>query len=648
MFWVIPASAEVIVSCGFEPAGDTWLLTTQAGGLYNTDPGVNDTPAGQRILSGSQSWLVNGTTSILTFAEVLLSGWTGVVVKCHVSSTAISGGSGNAPFDRVDAKVATTTYANQIAPVFGNTTDATLTGSGSGATWGYDSGKMLQVAVANGKRSLALQIYATNDDPTKCWNFDDMIVEGVRTTSSDVWWDGDKTGAVGGGSGTWDNLAANTSWASQSDGSSHAGWASARGDNAIFSQSGGTVTIAAGTTVPARSLTFQSDGYTILPGSTLVASRIALTNGGSGGPGANTIEVTQAGHTATILAPIAANPGVGLTKTGDGTLVLGGVNSYTGPTAIMAGVVSVSETFNLGADGAKVLFDGGTLRLTSPVNLYATHPCTFLSSGAIDTQSNNCDALTTGWSGAGSLTKIGAGTLSLDGDGSGFLGAVTVQQGTLKLATSQTLAGCSQIDVGVGATLDVSAVAGGYGVGNAGKQVLKGNGTIVGNLQIAAAGIHDVGNSPSVQRLDGNYSMNGALEIEISGVQPGVGVAGYDQVWITGDTSHNVLLDGELDLMWSGTAWSSAADRLWILRNDTDGTLVGTFRGYADGAVVGSYDGRSWQIFYGVDLDAATGRIVAGNDVLLASVPEPGSLGLVVVAGLLTIAASSWRRRFQA
>ena len=56
--------------------------------------------------------------------------------------------------------------------------------------------------------------------------------------------------------------------------------------------------------------------------------------GGSGGPGHNTIEVTDLGQTATLNATIVGNPGVGVTKTGLGTLVLGGVNTYTGPTTV--------------------------------------------------------------------------------------------------------------------------------------------------------------------------------------------------------------------------------------------------------------------------------------------------------------------------
>jgi hypothetical protein len=153
--------------------------------------------------------------------------------------------------------------------------------------------------------------------------------------------------------------------------------------------------------------------------------------------------------------------------------------------------------------------------------------------------------------------------------------------------------------------------------------------------------------------VQGNYAMSGLLEVEISGAAPGNGTTGYDQIWVSGPATQNVTLDGNLALAWSGDGWSSANDRLWIIRNDTAGTLTGTFHGYADGATVGAFDGRSWQIRYGVDVDQLTGQLVAGNDVLLtptAVIPEPSSLALGVAAvSMLWLARrrrlGTWRQK---
>ena len=272
------ASADIIASCGFESSGDSWSFHS-AGGALNADPGSADLPAGQRILDGSQSWLVRGTTSVLSFDEVLLSGWTSVVVEFRVSSTATDGGPGNMSDDAVEAYVATAAYSSRTSPAFGSTRQRHADRLGrrndmgiqqrSAAQvkplgWGgvlrpADSGPRttdgftdIGIQVPNGYRSLALKISATNDSQKKCWNIDDVVVTGSPTSSNDCWWDGDGSGTVGGGSGTWDNTSA-TPWASDSGGASHCAWKSANGDNARFTQSGGTVTIGQGTSVAARS-----------------------------------------------------------------------------------------------------------------------------------------------------------------------------------------------------------------------------------------------------------------------------------------------------------------------------------------------------------------------------------------------------------
>lgn len=528
VFMAFPLRAETIVSCGFEPSGDTWAYTPSSGKI-NTDDGAGDSPEGQRILGGKQSWLVTNTASTLLFSDVLLSGWTNVTVNYHVSSTAISNGRGNAAFDRVETTV-TAAYAGQNS----RSTVKTLTGAGSGTAWGYDDARSLvHVGVDAGASSLALKIYAKNESWKSCWNIDDVAVEGTRTTSNNVWWNG---------AGDWDNSTANKCWTTNSAGGACYAWNVVNGDNAHFGLPGKVLKLGDGATVGVRSLTFAADGCAIAAGDSV--SKLALTNGGSGGAGANTIEVTTAAHTATINATIVGNTGVGLTKTGEGTLVLGAANTFTGITS--------------------------------------------------------------------------------------------VQDGTLKLTSSAALAGSSAIDVAAGTALDVSVIAGGYRLGADGRQILSGSGRIVGSLTIEDGGVHNLGNSPGVQEVQGRYVMSGLLETDVCGAAPGNGTVGYDQVLVSGETSFGVVLSGSLSVAWGGAGWSSAGDRLWILRNDTAGTLSGTFLGYTNGAVVGAYDGRSWRIYYGAD--ANTGQFSGGNDVLLtaaAPVPEPRSLVLGLLGGIV-------------
>lgn len=541
----------VIASCGFESAGDTWPFTA-ANGARSTDPGASDYPSGQRILTGSASWQVTGkTTSILTFSDLLLSGWIDASISYRVSSTA-SGTNGHID-DRVETYV-----AEKLADLPGSAAAIRLKNN-KRAAWGYNSSASQQVTTAgsgatleltaagsglresdgysnfkimipNDQSTVALRLSAKNSAANTYWNLDDVALDGTPTTSHNCLWTA--------GSDTWDHSTDTKRWTDQTNGNSPSTWNAANGDNAYFSQAGDTITIAPDTMVAARSLTFSADGCTIAAGnsSTITASRLALTAGGSGGAGANTIEVTDPNHTATIDAPIIGNPGVGLNKKGAGTLVLKGKNTYSGATLV--------------SDGTLVL----------------------------DT---DCSVLST------------------------------------------------LIDVQNGATLDLSAL-GPYTFRD--DTTLKGAGTIIGNLVIA--GSHDVGNSPGVQCIQGNYAMNGTLLIEVDGSAAGNGAAFYDQVRVTdgglGSAAYDVSLSGALSLAWDETSPPVTDNKLWIIRNDTAGTLAGAFNNYSNGSPVGNYHDCSWNIYYGAD--AETGRLTGGNDVLLAaqSVPEPSSLWLVI------------------
>ncbi len=134
-------------------------------------------------------------------------------------------------------------------------------------------------------------------------------------------WDAGGTGH-GGGSGTWDQSAANQPWINGSTGL-YTAWDNAQNYNAYFQGTAGTVTVAEAVT--ARSLTFATDGYTIDG-----AAGVTLTGAGSGGPGPAVIDVAG-GSTTTISAPIV---GGSLNKNGAGTLVLTGESTYDGNTVV--------------------------------------------------------------------------------------------------------------------------------------------------------------------------------------------------------------------------------------------------------------------------------------------------------------------------
>jgi autotransporter-associated beta strand protein len=133
------------------------------------------------------------------------------------------------------------------------------------------------------------------------------------------------------------------------------------------------------------------------------------------------------GNNVTLAASL-SGPG-GLIKTGAGTMTLSGVNSYQGGTAINGGTVAVTADANLGAAAGGLAFGGGTLQFLSG---FTTNRTVTLSAGGgtLDTNGNNA-TLAGAIGGAGGLTKVGAGTMTLSG-ASTYLGGTTVNAGTLQ------------------------------------------------------------------------------------------------------------------------------------------------------------------------------------------------------------------------
>ena len=188
----------------------------------------------------------------------------------------------------------------------------------------------------------------------------------------------------------------------------------------------GSVTINAGvlqlgsatalnTTAP-RPVAFGADGTLRLAGNSVVVSGLT-------GSAANTFVENQSDTQAILTIDKAASTTdtfagtlrdgtgkgpLGLTKAGSGTLVLTGANTLTGPVSVTGGKLQ-----------------GNAASLPSPITLANNTNVTF---------DQTTDGLRgTAISGAGSLSKIGAGVLTLQAN-NGYTGATAINGGTLKLA----------------------------------------------------------------------------------------------------------------------------------------------------------------------------------------------------------------------
>ena len=145
-----------------------------------------------------------------------------------------------------------------------------------------------------------------------------------------------------------------------------------------------------------------------------------------------------------------------VTKTGSGTLTLGGQNTYTGSTSIYGGAVSVSSDGNLGADPASatpgnIVLDGGTLQATTSIAINSNRGITVGDAttpnlgGGIDVATGNiltyAGIIADNTGGPGSLT-VGnpnfTGTLVLSGANT-YSGGTTINAGTLSVSADDNL-----------------------------------------------------------------------------------------------------------------------------------------------------------------------------------------------------------------
>ena len=246
----------------------------------------------------------------------------------------------------------------------------------------------------------------------------------------------------------------------------------------------------------------KSDTIDALTGAGTVDATVAgtptLTVGGNGGGGTFSGVIK---NTAGTLA---------LAKSGSGTEILSGANSYGGTTAINGGILNAGIAQNGSTSGpfgtsGTISFGGGTLQYSSAnQNDYSGRFSTAASQPiSIDANGQTTIIFATALtSSGGSLTladSVGSGKLTLNATET-YSGNTTVNGGTLALGASGILASASTINVGAGGTFDVTALGSSttYTLGSGG---LKASGTGTGSTTAAtivpgASGTFDTGAQP--------------------------------------------------------------------------------------------------------------------------------------------------------
>ncbi|MGH6734972.1 MAG: autotransporter-associated beta strand repeat-containing protein [Methyloceanibacter sp.] len=198
------------------------------------------------------------------------------------------------------------------------------------------------------------------------------------------------------------------------------------------------------------------DGLFDIDGTTSGASITSLAGAGEVNLGNETLDITAAADT---FSGAIMGTGGSVAITG-GTQTFSGINTYTGTTTI-----SGDATLSIGADtnvgvGA-VIFNDGTLDLTAAFTL--DNAVTLgAGGGTIDTSVAGDDTFSGVISGAGPLTKTGPATLTLTGINS-YTGATNIDETTLALMGTGSIAQSSVVDIALDATFDISGLAPGDG-----------------------------------------------------------------------------------------------------------------------------------------------------------------------------------------
>ncbi len=347
------------------------------------------------------------------------------------------------------------------------------------------------------------------------------------------------------------------------------------------------------TTINSSALVIVGDRATLRPGQVTNRGEIALDGGAARLIGNGIINDGLIIGTGRVLADV-QNSAMGEVRadTGDRLVLQGLYHNNHGVFVVEEGRMDITgSVFNYGqinvVDGnlttSDYVFNYGSLSVT---NGTARFDGQLSSNGVIQVSGSHADFF---------------GTIDIQSSGNLLIGA------TAQATFYDNITNNGAVVVGANATF--------VSLGT-----LNGSGTYTGTGIVEILGNFNPGNSPGIVEFDVDTILgSGAtLTMELGGLNPGTG---YDQLI----AHQNITLDGHLTLvLYEGFVISEGMQFTLVLAEQN---LFGQFIGLDEGALVGNLNGHDVFITYsGGD----------GNDVVAftQAVPEPGIIGLMVLAGL--------------
>lgn len=248
--------------------------------------------------------------------------------------------------------------------------------------------------------------------------------------------------------------------------------------------------------------TLDLGGYDQAIGS--LAGNGRVTNNGNSGIA--TLTVGGDGSSTTFSGSLedGAQAQLALTKTGIGTLVLDGAESYSGGTTVNGGTLQLGAGGSLSPSGGLTVQSFGIFDLNghsqTVASLSGSMGIVALGSGALTVDQSSDTTYAGSISGGGSLIKTGTGSLVLNGVNT-YTGLTTISGGIIEVGDAAnpgaSLAGAVTVDAG---------------------GTLAGHGTIAGDVGNTLGGTVRPGGSIGTLSVGGNYTQGsaGTLAIEVS------------------------------------------------------------------------------------------------------------------------------------
>ena len=324
------------------------------------------------------------------------------------------------------------------------------------------------------------------------------------------------------------------------------------------------------------------------------------------------------------------NNGTGLTslvKSGAGTWVLTGTNTYSGGTTINDGTLITGNASALGTGTTTI--NGGTLNLntlSTVANIFLVKGGTLTNGTILSTQlsGSSSGVIAVTLSGTGGVTKTTTDTVALAGNNT-YSGTTNVQAGTVQIDTVST--GTTAQSLGTGSTVNLGSAGTSSGI----LEYTGSGGTLSKNIAARGNGSDTIRNAGSgALTLSGTLEKNGTI-LRLQGGSRGINVTGR----IVGSSANS-----DLAVQYGTTTLSATSTYTGPTYINSSGTLVLNIdNAIPSNSIVtigGTYangDGGAGTLSTGTFMNAIGGLLFSGSGGTISMTPTSRQTSTAQLSG---------------